>query len=406
VGAKILTETKARSISLESGNFADGTVPGLTLQPSATNKRGRWNLRFTSPETGKRRDMGLGTFPEVSIADARDLAIQARKQVASGTDPIRLRTEQTKAREASSQRMTFEKAAQEACKDLISHRSERHKSQWINTLSQHVFPIIGGKEVALLEPDDFRQVLQPIWLTKSETALRILQRCKTVMDWCVARRLLTNNPTAVVTMLLPKMKKKHERTVHQPALAWENVPAFVRDVLNDGRTGTCRQALEFLILSATRSGEVRNMQWSEIDETLCMWIISKDRMKSGREHRVPLTWRMLEIIEKQRELKLHSTLVFPSPRGKVMSDNTLSKFLRDHMVKSTLKGRFAVVHGFRSSFRDWGAEKSLDRQALEACLAHAVRDAVESAYLRTDLIKIRTAIMTEWTNYVCGPKND
>jgi integrase len=232
--------------------------------------------------------------------------------------------------------------------------------------------------------------------------MRVKQRCHAVMDWCLAQNLISGNPTTVVSKLLPMMAKKNVRTEHQPSMPWQDLPAFVLTVLHDGTLGTCREAMEFLILSAARSGEVRKMQWGEIDLESKVWTVPAENMKANIAHRVPLSPRMIEILNRQSSLGLHDKLAFPSPRGKVFSDNTLSKFLRDHKVPSNTQGRTAVVHGFRSSFRVWGAQKGYPENLLEQCLAHTERDAVVAAYMRADLLDERRPIMKAWADFVCG----
>jgi integrase len=183
-------------------------------------------------------------------------------------------------------------------------------------------------------------------------------------------------------------------------MPWEAVPDFVENLLHDGTVGTCREAMEFLILSAARSGEVRKMQWLEVDFENKIWTVPAEKMKAQKQHRVPISSRMREILQKQ--LGAHPTLVFPSVRGKVLSDNTLSKFLRDHKVASDIRDRFAVVHGFRSSFRNWGAQHSYPEHLLEHCLAHTERNYVVAAYRRTDFLEERRPIIEAWATFVSG----
>jgi len=395
-----LTDAKARTIKPSDKNFADGAVTGLTLQPTATKGRGRWNLRFVSPVTKRRRDMGLGVYPDVSIAEARRQAIEARQLIGKREDPIDAR-EKLKA----TPRMTFEQASRQMHDQQNSGWSQRHSQTWINSLQMYVFPIIGSRPVDSLLVDDFRKVLDPIWLKLPETAVRVKQRCKAVMDWCMAQGLINGNPCTVVERLLPRMPGANIRTTHQPSMPWKDVPDFVENLLHDGTVGTCREAMEFLILSAARSGEVRKMRWAEVDLEKKVWTCPAENMKGGIHHRVPLSWRMVEILESQKRKALQSELVFPSPRGKFLSDNTLSRFLRDHKVLSDAPGRTAVVHGFRSSFRDWGAENGYPEHILEECLAHKERNAVVASYKRTDLLEQRVDIMNAWAGFVCVRPN-
>jgi integrase len=394
VGQKPLTDAKARTIKPGDNSFADGTVAGLTLQPAGRKGRGHWNLRFVSPVRKKRREMGLGAYPEVSIADARRLAADARKMMAGGNDPIDAR-ETLRAAPAS---ITFEQASRRMCDQKKSGWSRRHSESWITSLENYAFPIIGNVPVESLRAENFRKVLEPIWLTLPETATRVKQRCKAVMNWCMAHGLIVGNPCTALEHLLPNRKVRAE---HQPSMPWKEVPNFVETILHDGTVGTCREAMEFLILSAARSGEVRKMRWIDVDLEKQVWTCPAELMKGGIAHRVPLSWRMTEILESQNQRALHPSLVFPSPHGKVLSDNTLSKFLRDHRVKSDTPGRTAVVHGFRSSFRVWGEEKGYRENLLEQSLAHTERDAVVAAYNRTDLLEERRPIMKAWADFVC-----
>jgi integrase len=217
----------------------------------------------------------------------------------------------------------------------------------------------------------------------------------------MAQGMIVGNPCTALEHLLPN---RTVRAKHQPSMPWREVPNFVENLLHDGTVGTCREAMEFLILSAARSGEVRKMRWADIDLEKKVWTRPVEVMKGGIAHRVPLSWRMTEILESQKQRASHPALVFPSPQGKVMSDNTLSKFLRDHKAQSGTKGRFAVVDGFRSSFRDWGAENEYEEHLLEECLAHTERNAVKAAYKRTDLLERRRPIMEDWANFVCSQK--
>jgi integrase len=329
--------------------------------------------------------MGLGAYPDVGIVEARRQANAAREEIRRKQDPIDQRKASLAAGEAAASVMTFEQAALKMFDQTrAGWKNPKHAQQWINTLKTYVFTMIGSVAVEALQPDDFRKVLAPIWLKKSETAMRVKQRCHAVMDWCLAQNLISGNPTTVVSKLLPMMEKKNVRTEHQPSMPWREVPRFVSDILHDGIPGTCREAMEFLILSAARSGEVRKMQWGEIDLESKVWTVPAENMKAKIAHRVPLSPRMIEILNGQISLRLQDKLVFPSPRGKVFSDNTLSKFLRDHKASSDTKDRTAVVHGFRSSFRVWGAEKGYPENLLEQCLAHTERNAVVA--LRNPLI--------------------
>jgi Arm DNA-binding domain len=210
----ILTDAKARAIKPDDIDLPDGTVKGLWLVCTAKKGRGHWMLRYVSPVTKTRREMGLGPYPEVSIVEARRQANAARDEIRRRQDPI---DQRKAAGDVAASAMTFEQAALKMFdQKRAGWKNPKHAQQWINTLKTYVFPIIGSVPVDSLQPDDFRKVLAPIWLKKSETAMRVKQRCHSVMDWCLAQNLISGNPTTVVSKLLPKMEKKNVRTEHQP----------------------------------------------------------------------------------------------------------------------------------------------------------------------------------------------
>ena len=383
--------------------MADGTVSGLRLHPGKEKGHGKWLLRFVSPEANKRRDMGLGVYPEVSITEARKAAASARDLIRDGVDPIDARKTNAQARQRDAQALTFEKAAREVHEDLKpGWQNSKHAAQWITTLETYVFPHIGNRKVENLKARDFAEALRPIWLKKPETASRVKQRCSAVMDWCAAQELVGANPVGVVTRLLPKQASSRERVVHQPAMPWLMIPDFIENVLGAGKPSLSKTMLEFLILTAARSGEVRAMTWDEVDLDAAVWTVPAARMKAKNAHRVPLSDRAVEILKAQKDAAAHSTLVFPSPSGRVPSDMILPKFLRDKEVESSEPGRTATAHGMRSSFRDWASERGYQRDLCERALAHTISNQSEAAYHRTDLLDQRRDMMEAWANHVCG----
>ena len=228
-----ITDRKAKNIKLSDNPVPDGTIPGLRLEPGTTKGQGKWILRFVSPATAKRRDMGLGTYPEVSIADARIRGMAARQSILSGKDPIEERQAAKAARKASAEVLTFEQAAEQVHEQQKpGWKNSKHADQWINTLKVYVFPKIGKRKVADLAPADFAEALKSIWLDKPETASRVKQRCHMVMKWCWAQGLVKANPVDVVGHLLPQQPGKRERVQHQPSMPWRDIPAFVRDILH------------------------------------------------------------------------------------------------------------------------------------------------------------------------------
>jgi integrase len=398
-----LTELKAKNLKPGGKSIADGAVTGLRLHPGKQSGQGKWLLRFVSPETNKRRDMGFGTYPEVSITEARKAANLARESIRNGIDPIDARKANKLARRNDAQALTFEKAARQLHADLKpGWTSQKHAAQWIATLETYAFPKIGNRKVDSLKVRDFADVLQSIWLEKPETASRVKQRCSSVMDWCAAQELVGANPVGVVAKLLPKQPKTNDRVVHQPSMPWADIPDLAKNVIGTGEPSLSKIMLEFLILTAARSGEVRAMTWEEVDLDGAVWTVPADRMKAGKEHRVPLSERVIEILKAQKKNNDHPELVFPSPRGSVPSDMILTKFLRYHKVKSSNPGRTATAHGFRSSFRDWASEKGYPRDLAERALAHTISNQTEAAYHRTDLLERRREMMEAWAQFVDG----
>jgi integrase len=404
----MLSDAKARKLKPTDKPVSDGSVRGLYLFPSSMDGSGKWIMRFVSPETGVRRDMGLGTYPAISIKEARSTALAARALLEQGTDPLE---EKKRDRAAETKKLAvpaFETAAKRLHADIApGFRNKKHGDQWINTLEKYVFPEIGRIAVNLLTPADFAKCLKPIWLEKPETASRVKQRCDAVMDWCAASGFVIASPVTVVDKLLPKQPGKRERVSHFPALPWRDIPLFAKDVLRSGTKATSKPMLEFLILTATRSGEVRQMTWQEIDFKEKIWTIPAARMKAKVTHRVPLTPRAIEILNEQAESlgKKHG-LVFPSRNNTPFSDATLTKFLSDKEIASDTPDRFATAHGFRSSFRDWASENGYARDLAEKALAHTIKNATEAAYHRTDLLDQRRVMMEAWEKHVMAPAGD
>ena len=398
-----MTDLRARKIAPGDKPVADGSISGLRLEPGPAKGHGKWILRFVSPVTGKRRDMGLGTYPEVGIADARAAGMAGRQSIARGKDPIHEREAQRAAREAIAGAITFEQAARRVHESLKpGWKNPKHGDQWINTLRDYAFPKIGKKRVADLGVADFAEVLRPIWLAKPETASRVKQRCHAVMKWCWAQELVKGNPVDVADHLLPQQPGKRERTTHQPSMPWRDIPGFVERALRAGPSNVTRALLEFVILTAARSGEARAMSWAEVDLKAKVWTVPADRMKTGVIHRVPLSERAVEILAAQRALHPDADLVFPAPRGAALSDMVLTSFLRHCSASSSEAGRTATAHGFRSSFRDWASENGYARDLAERALAHTISNQAEAAYHRTDLLEQRRAMMEAWAQQVAG----
>jgi integrase len=405
----MLTDAKARRIKPGDKAISDGTIRGLYLFPGTSSGKGKWVFRFKSPETGKRRDMGLGSYPTVSLRDAREAALHERRQLESDKDPIEERKRLVEAEQRKLSLPTFSVAARTVHEDLkVGFRNKKHADQWINTLEQYVFPYIGNVQVMNLSPADFAATLKPIWLEKPETASRVKQRCDVVMKWCAAHGYILASPVGVVSQLLPKQPGKRERVANQPAVPWRDVPAFVRGVLHNGLQTQSKIMLEVLILTAARSGEVRQMEWTELDLEKGVWSLPAQRMKAKVAHRIPLSTHLVNVFEGLAEkADLQATkLVFPSRKNTPISDMTLTKCLRDHNVASDTPSRTATAHGFRSSFRDWASENGYPRDLAERALAHTIKNETEAAYHRTDLLDQRRKMMKAWETWVLGEIND
>lgn len=393
----LLTDTKARHIKPDDKPISHGGVTGLTLHPSSTKGRGKWVLRYVSPVTQKRRNAGLGSYPEIGIAEAAKLAQTMREQLSAGDDPLELK----KAETTKIVIPTFEEAARKVHTELLpGWRNKKHARQWISTLEQHVFPAMGTVPLDAITPANVADVLRPSWMTIPETSGRVKQRIHKVMQWAWAHGFCSANPVDVVDHLLPQQVSASIRTEHQPAMPWKVILLYIASrVYTEDRYNVTRGLLLFVVLTACRSGEARAMEWNEIDFKRKIWTIPPGRMKGGLRHRVPLSTQALELLEQMRGL--HENLVFPSPRKQtVLSDMVLTSFLRKTKAISDTQGRFAVAHGFRSSFRDWCSEQRYPHDLAERALAHTIRNKSEAAYHRTDLLNERRPMMQAWGDYV------
>ena len=334
---------------------------------------------------GRRRNLGLGGYPVVTLKQAREVAYENRRIAAAGGDPQRSRDVPT-----------FEATARALIDSHAQTWSPGGKSrrQWESSLAAYVYPRIGAKRVDEVTGADVMAVLQPIWTAKPETASRVRQRISAVMKWAIANQQRTDDPAGpAILQALPRRSRDARR--HHPALPYTEVGDAVRRVQATNAWPGTKLAFEFLVLTAARSGEVRGARRDEIDAGQRIWTVPAARMKMRREHRVPLSARCAEIVEEAAELPSGgSELVFPSVRGRPMSDMTLSKLLREN-------GIAAVPHGFRSSFRDWAAERTnADHAVMEQALAHAPTDLTVAAYARSDLFEKRRALMDRWAAYV------
>ncbi|WP_082513992.1 site-specific integrase [Methylobacterium sp. Leaf465] len=365
-----------------AGRYADGNGLYLIVDPSGAK---RWLLRTVVQ--GRRRDIGLGGTSLVSLAEAREKASSFRKLAREGGDPLAER------RKVQASVPTFAQAVQTVHDEhKATWKNAKHAQQWITTLQTYAYPHLNAKPVDGITTPDVLKVLAPIWLTKPETARRVRQRIGTVLDWAkAAGHRAGENPIDGVAKGLPKQTDRDE---HHSALSYAEVSAFLDQLRVCGGSEAVRLGFEFLILTAARTGEVLGMTWSEIDMNARLWMVPAQRMKAGREHRVPLSDPALAVLTRAKAISTSGELVFPGrSQGRPLSNMAFLMVLRRMGLNIT-------PHGFRSSFRDWAAEcTSLPREVAEMALAHTVENRVEAAYRRGDLLEKRRELMMMWANW-------
>lgn len=383
-GSNRLTAVFVAKAKKKPGRYVDGG--GLCLVVDASGAQ-RWVLRIQA--NGKRRDVGLGGVSVVTLAEARDLAHDIRRKVKNdGADPVA-------ARRANRIGVpTFEALAKTVHQEHAkTWRNGKHHDQWLNTLESYVFPAFGQTPVNRIETGDVLKVLLPIWTEKPETARRVMQRIRTVLDHATAAGHRSGeNPCRIAAIGLPKQNKTVQ---HHAALPYVELPAFLPTLRAASTSDAIKLAIEFLILTAARSGEVRGAVKEEIDLDAALWTIPAERMKAEREHVVPLSPRAIEIVKAASALAPQSALVFPSARtwNKPLSDMALTMALRRMRPGIT-------AHGFRSTFRDWASETTdFPSEVVEMALAHAIPNRVEAAYRRGNLLEKRRGLMDEWAAY-------
>lgn len=381
-----LTATKVERATAP-GRYGDGD--GLYLLVGKTGARS-WVVRVQ--KDGKRRDIGLGSAAKVSLKLARERAALVRAQVEAGIDPV---AERRKAAGIPVFREAAKLVHAEHLKGWKGGDASKHGKQWLTTLENYAFGAFGDVAVSVIDESMVRDVLADIWLTKPETARRLRQRIRTVIDWAVAKGYRENS------LAMPKidkaLPKQRDKTKHHARLPYEKAPAFMAELRSRETIG--RLALEMLILTTVRSGDVRGMLWSEVDLEEKLWTIPVElgRGKGGEVHKVPLNDAMIDVLTRAAKHKRGGTdLVFPGvKKGKQLSDNTLRKVALDMGYKVT-------AHGFRSTFADWVNEQTtFTREVREAALAHTTRDKVEASYSRTDYFEKRRPMMEAWAKY-CG----
>ena len=365
----------------KTGTHNDGN--GLTLRVGANGKRS-WVLRYIWQ--GKAANIGLGSYPTIGLKEARTQADDRRAEIAGGRKPT--------AREASRTaptKPTFRHMAEE----VITLRrptwsSDRHAKQWVESLTNHAYPFIGDQLMEDITSADVLAMLVAIWNEKPETSTRVKQRAQIVFDFAIAAGLRSDNPVAAVGKVLPRRPRLKQ---HHRALAYGELPRAITALRQSTANVATRLALEFIILTAARTGEVRGMTWDEIDFQGATWTVPAARMKMRRAHRVPLSGRALEILREAQELGDGGALIFPGSKGQ-LSNMAFTMLLRRLEIG-------AVTHGFRSSFKDWTlAETSTPWAVSEAALAHNLGNSMEASYARTDLFERRRALMDQWAAYV------
>ena len=398
-----LNALKIKSLT-KVGMHSDGNGLHLKIQLSKkTNTLNKsWIFRWGAQ--GK-NTMGLGSLTDVSLADARAKTLECKKLVASGLNP-RDERDKVKAEQkaAKAHSITFEKAAKEYIKtNRASWKNEKHAQQWENTLDTYAYPKIGKVPCAEVTKDQVLSILTPIWTEKHETATRLRGRIESVLDWAIAKGYRTAANSAVLKgnlqPLLPTINKR-KRVEHHAAMPYDDVPKFFATIKDDPSTSA--RALVFCILTATRTTETTDAEWNEIDLDKNIWIVPKSRMKRGIEHRVPLSTQLTAILSAMNKTESNYVFHGANRKTKPISNMAMLKYLqrKDGCEKIT-------VHGCRSSFRDWAAEKgNFPREVCEQALAHSLADQTEAAYQRADYFEKRVVLMQAWADYCFGVKKE
>lgn len=391
------SELNALAVSrlTKPGLHAVGGVSGLSLQVTPTGAR-TWILRTVIG--GKRREMGLGGFPDVPLAEAREKARAAKRSIKDdGIDPIEQRkVARSKLRAEQAKAITFRQAA---AAYIAAHehgwKNAKHAAQWTSTLETYAYPKIGGLHVRDVDDAHVMEILTPIWTTKTETASRLRGRIEKVLDWAIASKYRDGpNPARWKGNLDVRLAQpsKVASVQHHAALPYDEMGNFMAELRKVEGMGA--RALEFSILTASRSGEVRGATWAEIDLDKALWVIPEARMKAGKEHHVPLSPDAVALLKALPRLG-DSPYLFPGTKGQ-LSDMTLTAALK-RMGRTGL-----TAHGFRSTFRDWAAERTnYPREVCEHALAHQLKDKAEAAYQRGSLFDKRRGLMDDWAKY-CG----
>lgn len=402
IAAKPLT---AKQVETEkrNGYYADAACPGLNLQvlqgPGRITKS--WVFRYSSPTTRTRREVGLGSTQVRTLADARKMANDFRLQILNGNDPKDERDKQRALAVTNrAHRITFDEAVRKCLEaKSLEWRNLKHAQQWLNTLTTYASPLLGKQPVELITTELVYKVLEPIWVTKTETASRVRQRIEVVLDWCKARGYLKGeNPARLkgaLGELLPKAQKI-KKVEHHAAIPYSRANEFVLSLRK--MHGTAPLALEFMLLTAARTGEVVGASWEEIDFQTKIWTVPAERMKAGREHRVPLCNRAIEILKVMQQAK-QNDFVFAGHSINKNPHLSTGAFLA--VFKRLTVFKEFTPHGLRSCFRDWASERTqYQNETLELALAHTIKNKAEAAYRRQDQIEKRAKLMQQWQQFV------
>ena len=389
VGQKLRTKNKLTSLAIKKlktpGRYSDGN--NLYLKIEDTGSR-RWILRLTI--NGKRRDMGLGSFSFINLADARELASQYNKLAKSGIDPIQERLKE-KGQQITLKECTYKVHAL----NKPIWKTDLLARQWINSFEHHVFPIIGHLTISQIQSVDIMNVLTPIWNTKHDTAKKLKQRLRVVFKWCRAQGYFTgDNPVELAEMALPRLKlnKKHHKY-----LPYDQLPDFIKKLKDTPIILSNKLAIEFAILTAGRTSEILKAQWDEIDFSNKLWTIPKDRMKANKEHIVPLSDRSIAILKESQKNYPNAKYIFPSELNleKPLSSNTMLFAIQKRMNTNV------TTHGMRTSFKVWASEvTNFQNEVSEMALSHSIPNKVEAAYRRGNLLEKRRLLMQCWVDYL------
>ncbi|QWE09629.1 tyrosine-type recombinase/integrase [Polynucleobacter ibericus] len=400
---------------ISPGYHADPESKGLYIQVSkgVNSFKRSWIFRYTSPTLFKRREMGLGSLEARSLADARRKTLELRQLVMDGIDPTEDRCKAKSKRIAAfDSGITFKEAA-ELCIEArkAEWKSSKHADQWRNTIATFAYPEIGELRVDQINTSHIAKLLEQeikkkngavegtFWNVRTETATRVRQRIEVIFDWCKAHEYIKgDNPARLkgaLGHLLPKAKKIQKKS-HHPALPFQRIGEFVKDLRE--HNGYSALALELLILTATRTSEVIEAKWAEFNLEAKVWVIPAARMKAGKEHRVPLNARAMEILEHLKTISV-SGYLFPGALHK--EESHLSNMALLSMMRKMPKYSGYVPHGFRSTFRDWAAETTdYPNETVELALAHTIKNKAEAAYRRQDQLEKRIRLMGDWVKYI------